>query len=368
MDHLMGKIRRMTGAPRADGQTDGELLERFAAQHEQSAFELLLQRHGPMVLNVCRRVLQNLQDSEDAFQATFLVLLRKAASIAGRELLGNWLYGVAYRTALKARAIATRRKTHESQVPAMETTEMKESAAADRDDRLLLNEEVNRLPEKFRAPIVCCYLQGKTTEEAAEQFGCPKGTVLWRLSRGRDLLRDRLTRRGLALSTGMVATVLADKVASAAVPSALVDTTLMVAHVLVTTGKATTAGVASANVSALTEGVLQAMFMTKLKIAAALLVACFVLTGSGWAVHQALAEKPAVPAAAIPAQPVAAQPELPSWPAQFTQLQTLIKPRADESQVEQVPWITFLWEARLKAAAEGKPIFIWAAGGPPGGC
>jgi RNA polymerase sigma-70 factor (ECF subfamily) len=175
---------------------DGELLERFAVRRDESAFSLLVRRHGPMVLGVCRRVLNDWHQAEDAFQVTFLVLARKAGSLAQPQLLANWLHGVAYRTSLKARGHAFRRDEHERQAAAMAPTESQSSGSA-RELREVLDEELNRLPEKYRAPLVLCYLEGKTNEEAARLLNWPVGSMSARLARGRGLLRSRLMRHGL---------------------------------------------------------------------------------------------------------------------------------------------------------------------------
>src|SRR5262245_35971990 len=187
-----------------DAVPDDQLLERFHSQGEEIAFTALVKRHGPMVLRVCERVLGKTPDAEDAFQATFIVLVRKAGKISRPNLLANWLYGVAYRIALKARACA--KKHHSRERPISQGATVPEPALNERstessslDLRGLLDEAVNRLPEKYRLPVVLCYLEGRTTEAASQTLGCPQGTVMSRLSRARDLLRDRLARRGLAL-------------------------------------------------------------------------------------------------------------------------------------------------------------------------
>jgi RNA polymerase sigma factor (sigma-70 family) len=201
------------------------LLEKFARRRDGSAFETLVKRHGPMVLAVCQRVLQNSQDAEDAFQATFLVLVRKAGSIGQPELLANWLYGVAYRTALKARASAARRSEHERQAVSMPTSDPLLDVAW-RELRALLDEELSRLPEKYRAPLVLCYLQGKTNEEAARQLGWPIGSMSARLARGREMLRDRLASRDKALPAGLFLMVLTQKAGAATLPAPLVGATV----------------------------------------------------------------------------------------------------------------------------------------------
>ncbi len=181
--------------------SDGELLRRFSAHQEDSAFEELVQRYGSLVLGVCRRVLQHEQDTEDAFQATFLVLARKARSIQKYQSLGSWLYKVAYRIALRSRAQNQKRKTKENEA----RHHFEETVCSTQDERVhWLDEEVQRLPEKYRAPVLMCYLQGQTNEEAARQLCCPTGTVKIRLMRARELLRKRLLRRGIGTALGVV--------------------------------------------------------------------------------------------------------------------------------------------------------------------
>jgi RNA polymerase sigma factor (sigma-70 family) len=260
------------------GLTDGQLLDDYLGHRDEAALAALMHRHGPMVWGVCRRVLHDYHDAEDAFQATFLVFVRKAASIASRELLANWLYGVARQTALKARATATRRKERERQV-----TKMPEPAAAEQDLwcdlQPLLDEELGRLPDKYRAVLVLCDLQGKTRKEVAHLLGCPEGTVAGRLARARTALAKRLTRRGVSLSVGTLAAVLSQKVASAGVPNSVLSSTIKSAN-LFAAGRA--AGVVSAKVTALTEGVLKTMLLMNLKtVVAVLLVIAMVSVGAG---------------------------------------------------------------------------------------
>ena len=304
---LIGFIRRIVAA--GGDATDGQLLERFVARGEEPAFAALMQRHGPMVFDVCRRVLNDAHEAEDAFQATFLVLVRKAGSIGRPELLGHWLYGVAYRTALKARAGAARRRAHERQVIDMPARESVHDVVW-RDLRPVLDAEVNRLPARYRAPFVLCCLEGRTKEEAACQLGLPEGTVSSRLARARERLRTRLARRGIGLSAGLLGSVLADKL-TAAVPAALAHATVKAA-VLVAAGEAAIGGVVSAQVAALTKGVLQAMFLTKLKIAGVVVVTLTLLgAGFGAAAYRtragdaagAPADSPSAPAAKDADQP-----------------------------------------------------------------
>jgi RNA polymerase sigma factor (sigma-70 family) len=278
LNPVIHQLRRAVLLPDGAGLTDGQLLESFVSQRDEAAFGVLVRRHGPMVLGVCRRVLRNHHDAEDAFQATFLVLVRKAASIVPREMVANWLYGVAYRTALKARGLIAKRSAREKQV-----TEMPEPEAVEPDDcwrelQPLLDQELSRLPDKYRVPVVLCDLGGKTAKEVARQLAWPEGTVSSRLARGRRMLARRLTRHGLALSGGSLAAVLAEN-ASACVPASVVSATIQAAN-LFAAGKAAAAGVISAKVATQAEGVLQAMFLNKLKITLALF-AVVAVVGAG---------------------------------------------------------------------------------------
>jgi RNA polymerase sigma factor (sigma-70 family) len=196
---VLRQRRRTAGARTSEGAGDGALLSRFVADRDQAAFAALVDRHGLMVLGVCRRILRDWHDAEEAFQATFLVLARKAATLAQPDSLGNWLYGVAFRTAVKAKARAARRRAYERQAAAMAATDDCPPEQGRRELRELLDDELSRLPAKYRAPLVLCYLEGKTNEEAARELGCPAGSMSWRLARGRDLLRERLAGRGTPL-------------------------------------------------------------------------------------------------------------------------------------------------------------------------
>ncbi|MFO0845686.1 MAG: sigma-70 family RNA polymerase sigma factor [Gemmataceae bacterium] len=195
-DRILRTLRRLFPAEVAAGSTDADLLSRFVHGRDESAFELLVWRHAALVLHVCRQVLRDEQAAEDAFQATFLVLVKKAGSVLRGEALPGWLHRVAFRAALRARPRqAVRTGVDLDGMPAA-------AAPADDGEREALHEEIARLPAKYRQPIVCCYLEGKTHDEAAAELGWPKGTVAGRLSRARDLLRTRLARRGLALGAG----------------------------------------------------------------------------------------------------------------------------------------------------------------------
>jgi RNA polymerase sigma factor (sigma-70 family) len=290
----------------AEDCPDGELLHRFAAGRDEAAFNALMQRHGPLVLGVCRRLCGHGHDAEDVFQATFLVLVRKAAALHRRGSLGPWLYTVAYHLALRARSRAIRRAA-DREVPEMPAAQPS-SDLAWQELRAVLDEEMHRLPEKYRAPVVLCYLQGKTNEQAAAQLGWPKGTVFTRLTRARDLLRTRLTRRGLALSVGLLVPALAEQ-ATAAVPSTLVTSTLKAALV-VAAGPA--AGGLSAPVAALVEGGMKQMFFKKLKIAVTLLLVLGVLGAGAMTLQLARADKEPQPNAKAPAAPEKGKAKAPS--------------------------------------------------------
>ncbi len=291
------QLLRAVRAQDADGFADGQLLSRFLAQRDEAAFTALVKRHAPMVLGVCRRILGNAADAEDAFQATFLVLVRKAGSLTGQAVLGDFLHGVARRTALNARRLSTRRRAKEQ---AMARPEVQGEGV--RDDWLpLLDEELGRLPEKYRVPIVVCDLEGQTRGEAAQRLGWPPGTVAGRLARGRAMLAARLARRGVALSVGAVAAAVSHGGASPAVPAPLVASTVKAATLLVA-GQAASS-VISAQVAALTEGVVKAMFVSKLKtVAAAAVPAVLVTAILGYA---ALAAERPNAAGGGPAKPAA---------------------------------------------------------------
>ena len=221
----------------ADDRSDEDLLDQFLTGGKldgQDAFRALVERHGPMVLGVCRYVLNQDQDAEDAFQATFLQLSRKGASIRNRRVLAGWLHEIAYRIALRSRASAVRRRTLERQgmamVPPVMNFEDQGEQVAMKELRPVLHEEVDRLPDKYRIPVILSYLEGKTNEEVAAQLQWPVGTVKGRLSRARDLLRSRLTRRGLALSAAFLMTALSrGRVFAELVPAELVRKTVKLA-------------------------------------------------------------------------------------------------------------------------------------------
>jgi RNA polymerase sigma factor (sigma-70 family) len=276
LGNVLDYIRQIAGAPAGQNLTDQELLHNFTTDRDQAAFAILVQRHGPLVWGVCRRVLRQTQDAEDAFQATFLVLARKAGRIRWQPDVSNWLYAVAWRAAHKAKSEANRRCGREEQpqdTPAPEAN----GEGALLDIQPVLDEELNRLPLKYRAPVVLHYLEGKTYAQAAEVLGWPAGTVSTRLGQARHLLRKRLARRGIALTTGLLTTALSQNAASAVVPVSLMDATVKTATLL-TAGQLGT--VMGGKVATLTQGVLNAMFLTKLKTSAVVLLVVAVV-GAG---------------------------------------------------------------------------------------
>jgi RNA polymerase sigma factor (sigma-70 family) len=260
----------------AAGLTDSELLERYATRGGEAAelaFAALVERHGPVVYRVCRRMLRDPNDAQDAFQAVFLVLIRRASAIRNRDAVGSWLYGVAVRVASESRAAAQRRVAHESRAARHE--EIKPTPSADAEP---LFEELARLPEKFRTAVVLCALEGYTCEEAARRLCWPIGTVRSRLTRGKARLRTQLARRGLDPSSGLAPALLA--MPGESVPTALFESTLR-AGAACAAGRAV-AGVFSAPVVALSEGVLKAMVFTKMKLAVAVVLgAVAVVAGAG---------------------------------------------------------------------------------------
>ncbi len=213
------QIERLLQRGSLAGLSEWQLLERYATQRDERAFEALVARHGPMVLGVCRRVLLNEQAAEDAFQATFLVLIRKAPSLDQGKPLGNWLYTVAFRLALRIRANEARRLRREAQA-ARSRPGTESHATTPGDQAVVLEEELQRLPERHRVPLVLCYLEGKTNEQAAEVLGCPRGSMSARLAQARERLRACLARRGYVVPAAGIATLLASARAEAGVPVA----------------------------------------------------------------------------------------------------------------------------------------------------
>jgi RNA polymerase sigma factor (sigma-70 family) len=278
-------IRHLIGSAAAAALTDGQLLERFLADRDETAVEALVRRHGPLVFGACRRVLHNSQAAEDAFQATFLVLLRKAPSLDRGRPLGNWLYTVAYRLALRARANDLRRQRCEAQA-ARRRPPTEARAPAPGDLVVALEEELHRLPPRHRAVLVLCYLEGKTNEQAARILGCHRGRMSARLAQARERLRERLARQGFVAPAAGLAAALATA-APAAVPLPLLDNTVRASLWFAREGGCAT-GFVSAQAVTLARGAFRTMFLNKLKIAAALLLTVAMLgTGATLLLHAA---------------------------------------------------------------------------------
>jgi RNA polymerase sigma factor (sigma-70 family) len=308
---VIHSLRRAASLSQHAHRTDSELLELYLTSRDEASFEALLHRHGPMVLGVCRRVLLNEDDAHDAFQATFLVFLRKAATILPRARVGNWLHGVAYKTALKAQAMNRQRRAKEREARAILPPKAAQEALQDRLE--LLDEALSRLPPKYRSAIVLCDLEGKTIKEAANQLNCPPGTVASRLAAGRALLAKRLTRYGLCLTGMTVAMELARGAAPPSIPKPLI-TSIVQAGATVAANQEVTY-VMSAKVVVLTERVVKAMLIAKLKTLRTVLL---VLAGLGGA-----AVVCSYPRLAAPTSVVAAGEE---------------KPRSDKERI-QGTWI-----------------------------
>jgi RNA polymerase sigma factor (sigma-70 family) len=252
-------LRRAVEDHRTEGLSDEDLLQRFRSGRDASCFHALLRRHGPMVLAVCRAVLRNEADAEDAFQATFLVLARRADSVRDAGSVCSWLHSVAHRTALRARVDLARRRKHEERALPQEASSPKGLIGCD--VQLVLHEELNRLREGYRTPLVLCYLEGQTQDEAARRLGLPKGTLKGRLERGRALLRKRLARRGLAPEAAFPSGACAPPLSASAAAWAAS---------LAAAGSID--GIVSDRVRDLAEGVVRAMLVAKIKVIAAVAV------------------------------------------------------------------------------------------------
>ena len=300
--------------------TDRQLLIRFRAHRDEEAFAELVRRHGPMVLGVCRRVLGDGHAAEDAFQATFLLLVRKSESLRDPELLANWLYGVAYRTALKTRSRGSRQRPTDQRALEMTVSDPTPDVTM-RELHSVLDEELNSLPEKYRAPLVLCYLEGKTNVQAARALGWPEGSISRRLARGLELLRGRLTRRGMTLSALLLALLLSQESAGAAIPADLIASTARTAA-LVAAGK--TPAEASA-VAEIVDDVLQSSRPELYRLGGAAL-ALLLLLGGLWTWTQthasaaASADQPPGGAVSAPALESTACGGTVSLPARLTTL------------------------------------------------
>jgi RNA polymerase sigma factor (sigma-70 family) len=283
---VAAKLKRV---PQASGQFlrgpgHTELIERFISEKDPSALAALVDHFGGMVWGICRRLLPTDQDAEDAFQAVFLVLLKKGATIRNREAVGSWLYGVAYRTAMKARRDLGHRKKHESKATPPASAPSPTGVASCRELQRVLDEEVDRLPSKLKAPFVLCCIEGLSKSEAAQELRWKDGTVSGRLARARKLLQQRLTRRGITLSAALTVLALTKETAAAAVPPLLVQSTI--AGLTASAGTGTAAGLSPTAVS-LADGVVRALAVAKLKVmTTAVLTLSLALGGAAAATSQ----------------------------------------------------------------------------------
>ncbi|HWY87238.1 MAG TPA: sigma-70 family RNA polymerase sigma factor, partial [Gemmataceae bacterium] len=276
---LLRHIRQIAAHPHGGHAPDAELLERFLSQHDEEAFSNLLRRHGPMVLAVCGSIVSDRHLAEDAFQATFLLLAKKAHWIYKRASIGSWLHGVARHVAMKARRSAVKHRVQESKC--------ERAASSDpmldmnlREVQAALHEELERLPEKYRAPVVLCYLEGMTHEQAGRQLGWTPGTVRGRVNRGRELLRGRLTRRGLAVPAALLGVVLETPVRALAMSAVFVSQTVNAA--LATVAGQATVGLISAPVASLVRSGIRVLALSKLKVATVSALAVALIGVTAW--------------------------------------------------------------------------------------
>ena len=289
LNDVLGRLARGMAAELLGQESDRQLVERALGQHDVAALQAIIHRHGAMVYRVCLRVLRHTQDAEDAFQATFLVLAQKLRTVRKHTSLASWLHGVAHRVSVKARHQATARHQRETRASVSET--MTPDDVAWKECLSILDAELSHLPDKWRLPLVLCYLEGRTQEEAAKRLTWSRSTLRSRLEEAREALARRLTARGITLPAALSAVLLSDCVTSAA-PAPELVARVVEAVIDIAAGK-TLATAASASVAALTEGAIQAMFVTKIKtIAVVLVAAALVAAGIGTVSLHALQASP----------------------------------------------------------------------------
>jgi RNA polymerase sigma factor (sigma-70 family) len=312
----LGTTSRQLPRSGSSQSLDRQLLDRFVSDKDDAAFAALVQRHGPTVLRVCRGVLRDPHRAEDAFQATFLVLVRKARAIRKQKSVGSWLYKVAYRIALGARAGAVLRQSHETQAAGKEPTDLLTEITG-RELVTALDEELMQMGDQYRAPLLLCCLEGIARDEAAQVLGWSLSTLKRRLERGRELLRTRLARRGLTLSAVLGATLLAQS-ATAAVPAALSSSTMHIVHAFVQGGSAAIA----APVATLADGAVQALSLVRLTLGLALFLAaaisCSLFFRNGSATRTPQVRQDPVPAQQPRVAPAAPERRVPARMPAFT--------------------------------------------------
>jgi RNA polymerase sigma factor (sigma-70 family) len=285
--HFFRRLARGMAAETLTDRPDRELVERFLAGHDESVFEALMRRHWPMVYRVCWRVLQHPQDAEDAFQATFLLLAQKLRSVRKRDSLASWLHGVAHRVALQARDQAARRRRHERLAAVAEAVPPDEITW--KQVRTALDGELTRLPERLRLPLILCYLEGHTQDEAAQRLGWSKSTLVRRLQDARAALGRRLRRKGFVWPAAVSGVLLCDCLAPALPAHGIISTTVEAAACLAA-GRTVATGLISNKAAALAQGAVQAMFLKNLAVAVLLLAT--VCLGAGVLLCRTLAQDP----------------------------------------------------------------------------
>jgi RNA polymerase sigma factor (sigma-70 family) len=355
LSDVVDYLRKVCAVDAARELTDGQLLERFVADRDEAAFSVLVRRHGPTVLGVCRRVLSDSHLAEDSFQATFLVLVRRAAALGKHKPLGGWLYSVAQRVATRARAREAARLTRERRIKPMPQKETLDEASW-QELRIILDEEIARLPEKCRDAIVLCHFENKSHEQAAKELGWPKRTLTNRLVRGRELLRQRLIKRGITLSAGVVATMFGEKVFGAPVGAMLTINTVKGAA-SVAAGKAVAGGCVSAVALALAEDTLSGILAIKGKAVLMVLALGLALTGAGIAGYGGFGERDQ------PADTERAQNPVPKVEAYKAGSQNV--PMAVDLFGDPLPAgaVARLGTVRFRDVAEPTAQLVYAAGG-----
>jgi len=342
-------------------KSDGELLAEFVTTGRDATFGEIVRRHGTLVAGICRRILGRAPEAEDVAQAVFLTLVRKARGLRNSPSVAGWLHRVAQDLSRNALKGAERRRRHEQEAVPMkagpETRKWEEV-------RPLVDQELDRLPEKYRLPLVLHYLQQRTQEEVGREMGCRRSAISLRLMRGLEMLRGRLARRGAAVSGAVLAGFLMESAASASLSTAAAASTVKAATLLAVGNAAAWASL-SPQVGALVKGGLKAMVWTKLKIAAAAVAAVTVAAGAGGVTYTAPASQENPKKAAAP--PAAKAPRGGSKERltveNFEKLHAIIKPQPGESKWDKIPWIMDLGVVRRKAAQENKPIFVFGTGG-----
>jgi RNA polymerase sigma factor (sigma-70 family) len=340
---VLRQLRRLVGGAEGVESPDGQLLEQFATTRDERAFEELLARHGPMVYSVCRRVLDNDHDAADAYQATFLVLARKAGSIRKRGSVGSWLYGVAYRVARKSRTRGDRLLTLEEPVNPMCDADPTTPAVWN-DLRGVLDDELNRLPAKYRDPLVLCYLEGQTHEQAAKSLGWPSGTMSRRVGRGLEWLRERLVRRGVTMPSAALAAALAGSSAQAVTPVGLSAATARAAVLFAQ--HAAIGNAASASVLALADGMLHSLQFARLKFFGLAVFALGLLSTAGVVYHSHASTPTLEKASGFSEADLDAR------------LQAL-QPTPAERRIDEIGWARDVREGLRLANEHNRPLFLF---------